>query len=416
MRTPLTTVLTTLGLALAGCTSGVTVVRQPPPPRPVPVVIEPLEVDLARPHNGKIYVQTNRPAYVAVFDIIPERGVALVYPVSARQRRYVVSGLREVPVWWESSRVTYRAGGIVPSRSEPARYVYVLASDAPLRLPDEAFDNGYLYEALGPRAYRATNPYATMRALARQFLPNVAEEAWAEDAYGVSRSYATERYRVVRVYCRDGSMYEVPAEFGDRVWCGSRNRGVGNGPGRVYDVDLTSSERPVRPDSIVGDNGRRLAMRTRGENGRGPIRRVQEPPGFENRPNGRDDKAKDEPQGHAPPGNKPGNVRRPALIPERVETQPSTENAVKPETVVRKAEPDPKAETKTEIKNETKNEAKNEAKNEPKSETKAEEKSESASDKRGGAEKGRGRPNASDDKTREKKSKQAPDTVRISPR
>ena len=88
----------------------------------------------------------------------------------------------------------------------------------------------------------------------------------------------------------------------------------------------------------------------------------------------------------------------------------------RPETVVRKAEPDPKAETKTEIKNETKNEAKNEAKNEPKSETKAEEKSESASDKRGGAEKGRGRPNASDDKTREKKSKQAPDTVRISPR
>ena len=92
MRTPCNTVIATLALALAGCSSGVTVVRQPPAPGPVPVVIEALEVDIARPHNGKLFVQTNRPAYVAIFEIIPERGVTLVYPVSTRQRRFVVSG------------------------------------------------------------------------------------------------------------------------------------------------------------------------------------------------------------------------------------------------------------------------------------------------------------------------------------
>ena len=266
MRTPVTTVIVSLMLALAGCVPSTTVVRQPPPaPRPLPTVIEPLEVDVTRPHNGKLYVQTNRPAYVAIFDIVPERGVALVYPVSARQRRFVVSGLREVPTWWEPSRVTYHAAGVGARRSDPARYVYVLASDRPLRLTDEAFSDDYLYATLGARAYRATNPYATMRALARQFLPPVAEEAWAEDAHAMSRSYATERYRVTRVYCRDGSVYEVPSDFADRVWCGTRARSASTGPGRPYDVDLTSDERPMRPETVVGDNGRQLAVRSRGD-------------------------------------------------------------------------------------------------------------------------------------------------------
>ena len=92
-----------LALVLAGCLRqvGTVVVRQPPPPAPMPVVIEPLEVDVTRPHNGKIYVQTNRAAYVAIVEIVPERGATLVYPVSSRQRQFVVPGLRDVPVWWE---------------------------------------------------------------------------------------------------------------------------------------------------------------------------------------------------------------------------------------------------------------------------------------------------------------------------
>src|SRR5512133_4369976 len=113
MRTRNDHLIAFLTLALAGCSSGGTViVRQPPPPVAVPVVIEPLEVDVTRPHNGKIYVQTNRAAYVAIFDIVPERGVTMIYPVSARQQRFVVAGLRDVPVWWEPSRVTYHGAGM----------------------------------------------------------------------------------------------------------------------------------------------------------------------------------------------------------------------------------------------------------------------------------------------------------------
>src|SRR5215471_6992404 len=128
MRTRRDHLVAVVALVLAGCMPASTVVvRQPPPPTPVPVVIDPLEVDISRPHNGKLFIQTNRAAYVAIFEIVPERGVTMVYPVSARQRRFVVSGLRDIPVWWEPTRVTYRATGMSSSRSNPARYIYVLA-------------------------------------------------------------------------------------------------------------------------------------------------------------------------------------------------------------------------------------------------------------------------------------------------
>src|SRR5688500_7706313 len=167
MRTPIATVTTALSLALIGCSpGGMVVVRQPPAPAPVPVpvvVMEPLEIDVARPHNGKVFVQTNRPAYVAIFEIVPDRGVTLVYPQSSRQRRFVVSGLREVPVWWQASRVTYNRGS--SSRSHPERYIYAIASDEPLRIPDAAFHgDGSFGERIGNRADRARTPSATMRA------------------------------------------------------------------------------------------------------------------------------------------------------------------------------------------------------------------------------------------------------------
>ena len=332
MRIAIRSLAAILGLTLAACSSGgVTVVR--PVPDPVPAVVhvpapvvyvEPLEIDIARPHQGKVFVQTSRAAYVAIFEIVPDRGVELVYPVSPRQRGFVIAGLREVPTWWEGSRVTYHAGWST-SRAYPGRYIYALASDEPLRIPDAAYRTGYLRDVLGSRVYQSANPYTTMRALAREFVPEVRDEEWAEDMYVLSPSYATEQYRVTRVYCRGGTMYEVPSELADRVWCPPYGRGGWNGPGRVPEVDPSGSRRPLaRPDSVVGDNGRHLATRTRGANGRGPIDRVKEPPGQENRGNGPDANDDDRP-GNGPVKPRPGVGPReiPHVVPnERTDDQP----------------------------------------------------------------------------------------------
>ena len=326
MRIAIRSLAAILGLTLVACSSGgITVIRPTPAPTPAPVVyVEPLEIDIARPHQGKVFVQTSRAAYVAIFEIVPDRGVELVYPVSPRQRGFVIAGLREFPTWWEGSRVTYHAGWST-SRAYPGRYIYALASDEPLRIPDAAYRTGYLRDVLGSRVYQSANPYTTMRALAREFVPQVRDEEWAEDMYVLSPSYATEQYRVTRVYCRGGTMYEVPSELADRVWCPPYGRGGWNGPGRVPEVDPSGSRRPLaRPDSVVGDNGRHLATRTRGANGRGPIDRVKEPPGQENRGNGPDANDDDRP-GNGPVKQRPGVGPReiPHVVPnERTDDQP----------------------------------------------------------------------------------------------
>jgi hypothetical protein len=150
----------------------------------------------------------------------------------------------------------------------PARWVYAIASDEPLRLPDEAFHPSYMRRVLGPTAYRGRNPYVTMRAIARAFVPSVVDEAWAEDAYALAATYASDAYRTVRIYCANRTVYEVPEEMADRAWCPVR------GPSGGTIVRST----PARPDSIVASNGQRVRRRLPEMTPvRGPIDRVREP-------------------------------------------------------------------------------------------------------------------------------------------
>ena len=96
MRSPLV-VLALLGIAACvgpGTYTVVPATRPTPAPAPAPVQsLRPLEITIVRPEAGKLLVQTNRAAYVAVFEIVPERGVALIYPTTARQQSSRVAGL-----------------------------------------------------------------------------------------------------------------------------------------------------------------------------------------------------------------------------------------------------------------------------------------------------------------------------------
>jgi hypothetical protein len=269
MRTPLRRVATLVAsIFFAACSSGnVYVVRRPaPPPPPPPPRIEPLEITLARPIRGQLVVQTNRPSYVALFEIVPDRGVALLAPSYAHQRTWMLAGLNWVPVSWKVQSTMYY--GRPSGTAVPARWVYAIASDEPLRLPDEAFHPSYMRRVLGPAAYRGTNPHVTMRAISRAFLPSVIDESWAEDAYALAATYASDPYRTVRIYCANRTVYEVPEEVADRAWCPVK------APSGVTIVRTV----PARPDSIVANNGQRVRRRMPETTPvRAPIDRVSEP-------------------------------------------------------------------------------------------------------------------------------------------
>ena len=279
MRTILPSLLAVA--ALSACGPGtVIVVREPisnprpvqrptptPAPAPAPAPLSPLEVDIGRPHRGQLLVQTNRPAYVALFEIVPGQGVTLVHPSSARERRFMISGPRRMPVWFEEARVT-PAASRGPAR-EPVRYIYALASDEPLRITDEAFLAGYMRRVLGPITYRGEHPYATMRAIASRFAPSVQDEKWAEDAIALGGG-RREPQHIARVYCPGGVVMEIPEELADRAWCPGRR---GNTPGSAAPAD---DPPPSRPDSVKGNNGRRVQMRAHGTPGEQPRSRVRE--------------------------------------------------------------------------------------------------------------------------------------------
>jgi hypothetical protein len=270
MRTPIYVLIA--ALFFSGCTHyHVTPAGTPVQPvdrviAPEPEQIEPLELDVGRPVGAQLLIQTNRPAYVAIFEIIPNRSVTLIYPAAAHQQNMLVSGLTWVPLWWAPKRVTF----------DSDRYIYAVASEEPLQLSGETFTSGYFHRVLGLPIYRAERPYTTMRAISRAVVPSVAAEEWAEGVYVLSPTYLTQTYRTVRIHCPGGRVFDVPDDMVARVWCPTRTRVVIVDASRPRSRDYPVG-RPVRPDSVFGQGGVRVKLEPRRP--RGPIARVVDPTG-----------------------------------------------------------------------------------------------------------------------------------------
>jgi cell division septation protein DedD len=178
---------------------------------------------------------------------VPNRGVTLVYPASPRQRQMALAGSNWLNVSWRSAR------GIIDDDDRGMRgrrrrslehHVYVLASERPLRLTDNAFDDDALAAMLGARLTQAADPYETMAALSRRFVPRGNDEDWGEDVYTMDVSRPVITVRVAKIYCPDGSVVYTRDEMADRTACPWRPQGR-NTPA-------------PRPDSVVASNGRRV--------------------------------------------------------------------------------------------------------------------------------------------------------------
>ncbi|MDB4886934.1 MAG: hypothetical protein JWN79_2372 [Gemmatimonadetes bacterium] len=259
MRTRFVILAGTAALAtLAGCGPLPQVVYVPAPATEAVAELPPVGVTIARADEGRLLVSTNQPAYVAVFELVPNRGVALVYPVTRAQRQATLSGsswlsLLRRPMrderYARDDRFDRDGRYDRDGRASSVRYLYAVASDRPLRLPDAAFEEEYLREVLGARDYRATDPYRTIEALSRRFVAPGMEDEWGEDLYTIDAARPAIT-RIAKVYCPDGSVLYVRDEMAERGACPSRARG--RGPGVAVP--------PVqRPDSVVASNGHAVA-------------------------------------------------------------------------------------------------------------------------------------------------------------
>ncbi|MET0400012.1 MAG: hypothetical protein ABW277_24695 [Longimicrobiaceae bacterium] len=169
--------------------------------------------------GGRLMVNTNRPAHVAIFEIYPGRGVGLLYPAYRGERNYLSGGLNSI--FLTQSRSYYSYFQPAPffasaSRGGP-RYLYMIASDAPLRLGSFLGAPGALRRSLGMSRYASGNPYGLMEDLAELVLPYGEAGDWSDDVYVVypERSYGGdyEAMQWIRVQCPDGRNIQGPAYY-----------------------------------------------------------------------------------------------------------------------------------------------------------------------------------------------------------
>ncbi|HEU4629618.1 MAG TPA: hypothetical protein VFS08_07715 [Gemmatimonadaceae bacterium] len=227
-------IATTLILAVAACSA--------PAPRltPAPDPSIPLDAQLFPPYYGQVAVHLTKPAYIAVFEIVPGRGVSMLYPQSG-------SGFQQtdevwVPMHYSPQRWLYASGastysgfgmgrygfasyagrsyygdgyGVADRFGAPPRYLFLVASEEPLDVAQFQGSGTAIRTYLGLNDYAGYEPYELMERLAYAVLPFVSADGWVSDVYvdwgydwgygvGPGMTAAMASYRTVR--CPDGTL------------------------------------------------------------------------------------------------------------------------------------------------------------------------------------------------------------------
>ncbi len=179
--------------------------------------------------DNNISIRLNRPAYVAVFQIIPGYGTQLLYP-RVGQAEYLSAGSHAPHVfgrgsgsWFRASSITSRWSTGFGSRTPAGmwtqpRHIYLVASEAPLDLGrvQSSAEGGYgLLASFQFSAFSANN---VMNSLLDVVLPASPGGDWVTDVYTVwPEPPVTDFYmsqprttRAIWVTC-DGQAVRVPA-------------------------------------------------------------------------------------------------------------------------------------------------------------------------------------------------------------
>lgn len=153
----------------------------------------------------------NREAHVAMFEIIPGRGVTMVYP-QTRTGVFASDGhFADLTV--QPGRMFYHADPFGHSAVQP-RYYYVVASAAPLNLTRLWPSLGSTRRVLG-RMYASYRPYDVIDRLTELVVPMQADEDWATDLYMdwpmplAPRSFLAHQF----VRCANGRVILVAANY-----------------------------------------------------------------------------------------------------------------------------------------------------------------------------------------------------------
>ncbi len=146
----------------------------------------PLEARIQASATGGVngfYV--NRPAYVAIFEIVPGGGASLLYPYNGggMSSGFVYGGMRHLPShgYGFRSAGTYLGGRQGGLQSGP-RYIYMLASEEPFDVNDFRSFAFNMRNTMGLR-FASFSARSTMEDLTRALVPDLRRTNWTSDVY-----------------------------------------------------------------------------------------------------------------------------------------------------------------------------------------------------------------------------------------
>lgn len=153
----------------------------------------------------------NRDAHVALFEIVPGRGVTMVYPSSGAD--VSASDAHYANLTVQHGRMFYDVDPFGHSAYQP-RYYYLVASVAPLHLARLRSSLGATRKMLGPM-YASYRPYDVIDRLTELVVPMQSDEDWTTDLFVHWPSpppppvFASTRF----ITCANGRVFVVPRNY-----------------------------------------------------------------------------------------------------------------------------------------------------------------------------------------------------------
>jgi hypothetical protein len=165
--------------AAASCTGH----RAPPEQADTGDEVE-LRADLFEPEAGSLRYSLSRPAYVAVFEVEPFRGVRMLSPAT-KSGGWHHAGLtvERVAPALVGAQTYYRDEGTSPGNRSGPHYFFLVASVHPLQTARYVRSPGALFEAMGADAYAGRDPHVAMESIVSDVLQLPEDDSWVSDSY-----------------------------------------------------------------------------------------------------------------------------------------------------------------------------------------------------------------------------------------
>lgn len=244
MRRPLAVLAVSLLLAACAGRAG--------PPSGASPESRPLHARILPGHDGLAF-SLNRPAHVAVFEVVPGRGVGLVYPSYPAQDEMLSSGFHRPLLSGSQFRWAYLSTPVSPNQP---RYLYLVASERPLDIDAFVHSPTALRSTLGVRRFAAWDPYALLDELDALVVPASLPADWTSDLYAIWPEPPRGRDpfdQLIVLTCENGRRVAVPLRFAtfacpndtrDRVNGTPQVREPGDEDGDSAAFDVPSRRRP----------------------------------------------------------------------------------------------------------------------------------------------------------------------------